>query len=81
MRDFIRSVVNDRGLYAIMILLNAPGWAAYSVVSYGLSLPPALTHSVFCIVAAVVIMTLDALYILACALHRVLSVIEYLMDR
>lgn len=77
MRDAIHSIANNRGLYAILILLNAPGWAAYSV---NLSLPPAIEHSPFFVVAGVTILTLDALVVLAFILYRILEAIEYLMD-
>jgi hypothetical protein len=81
MRDLIHSIANNRGLYAVLILLNAPGWAAYSAVSYGLNLPPAIEHSPYYMVAGVTILALDALVILAYVLHLVLALVEYLMDR
>lgn len=81
MRNAIHSIANNRGLYAILILLNAPGWAAYSAVSYGLSLPTAIEHSPFYIAAGVTILALDALVVLAFVLHLILTMFEHLMDR
>jgi hypothetical protein len=78
MRDFVHSIANNRELYAVLILLNAPGWAAYSM---NLSLPLAIEHSPFYIVAGVTIVTLDACVILAYAFHLVLALIDSLMDK
>ena len=78
MRDFIRRIVNNRELYIMLILLNAPGWIAYSM---NLSLPASITSSPFYIVAGVTILTLDALVILAYVLHMLLGLIDYLVDR
>lgn len=78
MHNFIHNIVNSRALYAFLIVLNAPGWAAYSM---HLRLLPAIEHSVFYIVAGVTILTLDALVVLAYALHLIFAFVEYLMDR
>ena len=80
MRSFLDRIVNDRVLYATLILFNGPGWAAYTAASYGLSLPSAIEHSPFYIVAGVTILTLDALVILAYVAHLILALFEHLMD-
>ena len=78
MRDLIRSVANNRGLYAVLILLNAPGWAAYSL---RLTLPATVTSAPYYVMAGVTILTLDALVILAYDLHMTFALFEYLTDR
>lgn len=71
MPDFLDRIVNDRALYITLILFNTPGWAAYSAVSYGPGLLPAIEHSPFYTMAGLTILTLDALVILAYVLHTV----------
>jgi hypothetical protein len=78
MRDFLARIVNDRALYITLILFNAPGWAAYSL---SLNLPASVTSSPYYMVACMTILTLDALVILAYALHAVFALVEYLTDR
>jgi hypothetical protein len=78
MRDFLRRITNDRTLYMLLILFNAPRWAAYSL---HLNLPAFVTASPFYIITGVTILTLDVLVILAYALHAIFALVEYLTDR
>lgn len=80
MRNVIHRTATNRWLYAFLILLNAPGFAAYVAAYNGLPVP-SISHSALAVGYGVIVLTLDALVILAYILHAVLSLVEYLTDR
>lgn len=78
MHDFIHRLANDRYLYAALILLDWPGFAAYIM---HVTLPLSVAGSPVYIGAGITLLALNAVYILAMLGDLAMSMFEYLKER
>ncbi len=78
MRDFIHRIATDRYLYAALILLDWPGFAAYC---QHIMVPLSVESSPVYTGVGIILLALNGVVILAMLGEGVVSLVDYLRER